>query len=285
MRTRTIAVTAALVLGVGAGCSGSDGSSSGGSTTTAAATEPLTILVTNDDGYDAEGIDAVVEALRTLPDVEITVSAPAENQSGTGSSTTPGPVSATEQETKSGYRATAVSGFPADAIAYGLNELLDEPPDLVVSGINEGQNLGPITTISGTVGAAKAAAAQGIPAFAASQGLGEGISYTTAAQYVLDWVNRHRTALVNGSVDPDVVNLNVPTCPTGSVRGLKQEPLSTTGNGLAPPTDCESTATEFTGDVEAFLAGFATVTQLDGEGQTVTTSTTWPPPASSSASE
>jgi 5'-nucleotidase len=236
----------------------------------------LTILVTNDDGYASEGIDAVVEALRTLPDVEITVSAPAENKSGTGSSTTPGTVTATEQKTQSGYPATAVDGFPADSVTYGLNELLDEAPDLVISGINEGQNLGPIASISGTVGAAKTAAVQGIPAIAASQGLGENIEYTTAADYIVDWVKAHRDALAGRSIEAGVVNLNVPTCPTGSVRGLKQEPLSTSGNGLAPPTDCESTATDFTGDVEAFLAGFATVSQLEAQGQTVTSSTTWP---------
>lgn len=253
----------------------SSGSSSGPTSSTEAKAKTLQILVSNDDGYSHEGLDTVVEALRKLPDVKVTVSAPAENKSGTGSSTTPGTVTATELETKSGYPATAVNGFPADSVNYALAHL-STPPDLVVSGINEGQNLGPIASISGTVGAAKAAVAKGIPAIAASQGLGPGIEYQTAAQYVVDWVTAHREGLVDGTAGKDVVNLNVPTCPTGSVRGLQQEPLSTTGNGLAPPTNCKSTATDFTGDVEAFLAGFATVTQLDAQGQTVTSSTTWP---------
>ena len=73
-----------------------------------------------------------------------------------------------------------------------------------------------------------------------------------------------------------VVNLNVPTCTIGKIRGLKQEPLSTTATGIAPPPDCTSTATTFTDDVEAFLAGFASVTELTPTGETVTTSTTWP---------
>lgn len=277
MRTRSIAMVGALMLAPLAGCSSDSDSSGSGSTTTGAAKpEMLQILVTNDDGYSHEGLDAVVEALRKLPNVKVTVSAPAENRSGTGSQTTPGEATATEQTTKSGYPATAVNGFPADSVAYGLANVVTDPPDLVVSGINEGQNVGPIASVSGTVGAAKAAAAAGIPAFAASQGLGEGIEYSTAAQYVVDWVTAHRAGLLDGTVGTNVVSLNVPTCPTGSVRGLEQEPLSTTGNGLAPATNCESTATEFTGDVDAFLAGFATVTELDPTGTTVTSSTTWP---------
>jgi 5'-nucleotidase len=276
VRSRLIAIAGALTLALLAGCSSDSDGSGSGSTTTTAKAEVLRILVTNDDGYSHVGLDAVVEALRKLPDVEVTVSAPAENKSGTGSQTTTGEVTATELKTKSGYPATAVNGFPADSVAYGLANVVTEPPHLVVSGINEGQNLGPIASISGTVGAAKAAAAAGIPAFAASQGLGEGIEYSTAAQYVVDWVTAHRAGLLDGDASKDIVNLNVPTCPTGSVRGLQQQPLSSTGNGLAPATDCESTATEFTGDVDAFLAGFATVTELDSAGATVTSSTTWP---------
>ncbi len=278
MRGRIVAAVAVLTTTLVAGCSSSSESSgSGASTSTTTATaEVLQILVVNDDGYSSDGLDTVVEALRKLPDVKITVSAPAENQSGTGAKTTPGGVTATRQQTKSGYAATSVNGFPADAVTYGLEQLLTEKPDLVVAGINQGQNLGPIASISGTVGAAKTAVAAGIPAFAASQGLGDGIEYATAAGYVVDWVTAHRAGLLDGTAAKVVVNLNVPTCPAGSVRGLKQEPLSTSGNGLVPATNCESTATEFTGDVEAFLAGFATATELDAAGATVTSSTTWP---------
>jgi 5'-nucleotidase len=277
VRIRTIAVTGVVTVAALAGCSSSDdsGSKSSSTSTTAAKTAKLTILVGNDDGYSADGIDAVVEALRKLPDVEVTVSAPAENKSGTGSSTTPGTLTATPQKTKSGYAAYAVDGFPADGINYGLAQMKDKP-DLVVTGINQGQNLGESVAISGTVGAAKAATAKGIPAIAASQGIASTMDYTTAAQYVTDWVTAHRDQLLAGKADVDVVNLNVPTCPTGSVRGLKQEPVAATGNGITPATNCQSTETEFTDDVQAFVNGFATASQLDAEGQTVTSSTTWP---------
>jgi 5'-nucleotidase len=259
-----------------AGCSSdSKDSGSGSSSTTAAKPKELTILVSNDDGYAAEGIDVVVEALRKLPDVKITVSAPAENKSGTGSQTTPGTLTATEQKTKSGYPVFAVNGFPADSVNYGLAHMTGKP-DVVVTGINQGQNLGVVAAISGTVGAAQAAVAAGIPAFAASQGLGATLDYPTAAQYVVDWVTARRDALLAGTATTDIVNLNVPSCAIGTARGLKQEPLSTTGNGISPAPDCASTATTFADDVEAFLAGFATVTELNAEKQTVTSSTTWP---------
>ena len=90
-------------------------------TTTTVAAETLDILVSNDDGYDAEGIDAVVEALIALPDTNVTVVAPAENQSGSGGNTTPGELTATDEETLSGYPVTAVQGFPADAVKRAGN--------------------------------------------------------------------------------------------------------------------------------------------------------------------
>ena len=79
---------------------------------------PFKVLVTNDDGYSSAGIDAAVQVLRFLPNVEVTVVAPATNQSGSGRRTSPGPLTATNQMTASGYPAKAVVGFPADAVLY-----------------------------------------------------------------------------------------------------------------------------------------------------------------------
>jgi 5'-nucleotidase len=275
-------VASAVIVVVLAGCSSDSKDSGSGSTTTTTTTttkKDLNILVSNDDGYSAEGIDVVVQALRKLPNVKITVVAPATNKSGTGSQTTPGTLTATQQTTKSGYPATAVNGFPADSVNYGLANVVKVKPDLVVTGINEGQNLGTISSLSGTVGAAKAGAAAGIPALAASQGDGKPLDYPSAAKLVVDWVTARRAALLDHRATVNVVNLNVPTCGTGSLRGLKQEPLSGSdmaGQAITGVPDCTSTATTFPGDVEAFLAGFATATQLTPTGETVTTSTTWP---------
>lgn len=269
------------MLAVLAGCSSSSSKSSGSSTTTTTAkARDLNILVSNDDGYSSEGIDTLVQALRKLPNVNITVSAPATNKSGTGSSTTPGALTATQQHTISGYPATAVNGFPADSVNYGLAHVVKVKPDVVLTGVNQGQNLGPVAALSGTVGAAKAGAAAGIPALAASAGGASPLDYAGTAKLVVDWVTAHRAALLDHHATVGVVNLNVPTCFSGTLRGLKQEPLSPKSDMSAAISDagidCSSTATSFTGDVEAFNAGFATATQLTATGETVTTSTTWP---------
>jgi 5'-nucleotidase len=273
---RGLVIGSALLVALGACSDNGDSGDRAARTTTTLAPAKLAILVTNDDGYAAEGLDTVVEALRKLPNVDVTVVAPATDRSGTGGQTTPGTLTASEAATASGYPATAVEGFPADTIRYALSDVLREAPDLVVSGINEGPNLGPIAAVSGTVGAAKAAVREGIPALAASQGLGDPIDYAAAADLAVDWVQARRRLLATGEAEKVVVNLNVPTCASGSVRGVKQVPLATQGTGLDAPPNCASTTEAVTDDVLAFLAGFASATELTADGQTVTTSTTWP---------
>lgn len=274
-RSSVVVALGALVVALAA-CS-SDGSTPAASTTTKPATAPLRILVTNDDGFAAPGIATVVEALRKLPDVRITVVAPATNQSGTGGRTTEGTLRALPdgQTTTSGHPATAVVGFPADSVNYALDTLHLEP-DVVVSGINQGQNLGAVASISGTVGAAKRAAARGIPAIAVSQGVGDAPRYDVAAGLTVDWVSDHRAALAAHRAEVGVVNLNVPTCATGELRGVRQVPLATTADGAVAAADCTSTVTTVSTDIEAFHNGFAAVTQLTADGATVTSSTTFP---------
>ena len=284
MRGRMTAacVAAALVL---AACGGDDG---GGddqaaedttapaedtTTTTAAPAEPLRILVSNDDGYAAEGIDALVEGLLTLEDVEVTVFAPLENQSGTSDNTNPGLDEATTEETTlSGYPAVAVDGFPADSVEQGLDAMAAELPHVVISGINEGQNIGPLTELSGTVGAARTAARAGIPALAVSQGIlldgGPEPDYPVAVDLTLDWVTEHREELVAaepGGAVTEVTNLNVPTCPTGTQGELIEVPVATeaqvSGQDLGA-VDCEAAATAFPHDVAGFLAGHPVQSQL-----------------------
>ena len=125
------------------------------------------ILVTNDDGYDAPGIVALAEAMRALGDVR--VSAPATNQSGSGHAITLfKDIPYRRCELGSGIPALAVSGSPADCIAVSMLGLLDHKPDIVVSGINRGANMGQDLTYSGTVTAALEAAIHGVPALAMS---------------------------------------------------------------------------------------------------------------------
>jgi 5'-nucleotidase len=263
---RALAVATALVVAVVAGCGGNDDDeaapqSGERETTTTAPPEPLEILVTNDDGVGAEGIDVLVQALTALDDVEVTVVAPAGQQSGTGGSVTEGPLTTDEATTASGYEARAVDGFPADTIRVAFDELA-LTPDLVVSGINEGQNLGPLVDVSGTVGAARAGARRGVPALAVSQGLGQDLDYEVAAGLVTDWIAEHADALRAGDMPGDVVaNLNVPTCDVGELRGQVEVASATTGNPLAP-SDCTSTAEGAGDDVTAFTNGFATLTDV-----------------------
>jgi 5'/3'-nucleotidase len=231
-------------------------------TTTVPAT--LHILVTNDDGVGAPGIDAVVEALRALPDTEVTVVAPLENQSGSGGRTTPGTLTVTDTTTESGYPAKAVAGFPADSVNWALDQAgVSQEPDLVVSGINFGQNLGPAVAISGTVGAAEAAAARGVPALAASQGLADVPDYPSGVDEVLSWLELHRADLLQGVLPASVTNLNVPTCPTGTVRGVVEEPVAPdAGDRNALVVDCSSTQTDFVDDIDAFINGYAVLSDV-----------------------
>ena len=271
-RARTTATVVTLIAVLASACS--SGSTKSDSPPKADA-QLLTILVTNDDGYAAPGIAVVAAALAKLPHTKVVVVAPAENKSGTGGSTTPGTLTATKHQTANGLPATAVNGFPADAVRYAY-ETLHVKPDVVVSGINAGQNLGPITDVSGTVGAAKAAATRGTPAIAASQGTGERYQYAVGARLVVRWVTARRAQLASGAATVGVVNLNIPSCPGGLLRGIKQVPLATTTDGAVAPSDCSSTVTDVADDIAAFHNAFASVTQLDAAGETVTASTTFP---------
>ncbi len=272
-----VAIAIALSL-AGSACGGSDAAD--GTTTTVAdgvatqestttAAQVLTILVSNDDGYAAPGIDAVVRALSALPDTEVVVAAPKENQSGSGSTTTEGQLEVTEVQTASGHPATAVAGFPADSVNWALDGGIDVTPDLVVTGVNSGQNLGKVgDELSGTVGAARAAAARGIPALATSVALDDAADYDAAAVYVTDWVQEHRDAILAGELDGDDViieNLNVPVCATGEVRGVVEVPMSTSSDGAIAVQDCESELEDPTDDIVAFNNGFVTLSVLSLE--------------------
>ncbi len=224
--------------------------------------KPLTILVTNDDGYNAPGINTVVQALRKLAKVKVLVVAPATNESGTAGQTTSGTLVTTKEKTLSGYPAVAVQGYPADTIRAAVDQL-GIHPGLVVSGVNFGQNLGPVLDLSGTVGAARAAAALGIPAVASSQGLGTPVAFQVTANAVVKWVTSHRSTLVvTKKPQTTIVNINGPSCgTTGTPRGTVNVPPATTGNPLAT-SDCSSTATNPPDDVTALGEGFIVVDQV-----------------------
>jgi 5'-nucleotidase len=173
------------------------------------------ILLTNDDGIRSPGLWAAAEALSSLGFV--TVAAPREQSSGTGRSlpsTSDGIITPETLEVGGKeWTVYAVGGTPAQAVLHGVLEIMPQKPDLVVSGINYGENVGSGVTVSGTVGAAFEASALGIPALA--------MSLETDAQYHLSYsgdidfsVAAHFTAyfgslLLEKQVPPDVHVLKV----------------------------------------------------------------------------
>ncbi len=178
----------------------------------------MRILVSNDDGVDAPGIRALAAALARCGDVW--VAAPASEQSARSHALTmhhPLRVDAR------GGQVFAVDGTPADAVYLGLHHLVPGPVDIVVSGINRGQNVADDTWYSGTVGAAREAAMSGIPALAVSLDARPSVSDADrnwaaagafAAQLVHEVISRH-------TGERTVLNLNVPDLPLDQQRPLK----------------------------------------------------------------
>jgi 5'-nucleotidase len=251
------AVFCAAALGVGA-------TTAPGTAAAAAPKQPtLRVLVTNDDGVIAPGIDALVQGLRKLDGVEVTVVAPADNKSGSSDTMSPAPPTTTPATTASGYPATAVDGYPADTVNFALDGGVPTKPQLVASGINAGSNLGPVAYVSGTVGAARTAVRRGVPAVAVSQGSGEPPDYPAGAREAVRWVKAHRKALTAKNAKPpaEVANINVPTCTIGKVRGLIDVPSATTGDVGRKP-NCESKVKHPTDDVIAYANGFATLSEV-----------------------
>jgi 5'-nucleotidase len=278
IRTNRFQVVLLLALGLTIGllgCESESGGSSGG---------VLRILVTNDDGIEAPGIDAVVEALRVDPNNEIVVSAPITDRSGSGDDTVEtnpedcGTGDVMPSSTASGYdEATwAVDGCPADCVIYALENLYpDAPPHVVLSGLNDSQNVGNLTgtgllsQVSGTVGAAKTAACADVPALASSQGEGDTIDFDAGVAEVLRWLEDNRAALLAGEVPVEkvenITSINIPSCDTGEIRGRVHVPLATEapdGFNFLGPQDCESTVENPQDDFEAFFNGYVAVTPV-----------------------
>ena len=165
----------------------------------------MNIMVTNDDGIHAAGIRALAEAMAELGTV--TVVAPDRERSAAGHSLTlHSPLRVFELHP--GWY--AVDGTPTDCVNMGIHNMLPIVPDLVVSGINHGANLGDDVTYSGTVAAAMEANLMGIPAIAFSLATFEPSSYFTDASRVAVAVARQ--VIANGLPSDTFLNVNIPNC-------------------------------------------------------------------------
>lgn len=169
------------------------------------------IMVTNDDGIHAPGIRALAQALTELG--EVTVVAPDRERSAAGHSLTlHSPLRVFELQ--SGYY--AVDGTPTDCVNMGIHRLLPFRPDLVVSGINHGANLGDDITYSGTVAAAMEATLMGIPAIAVSLATWDVSDHFPSAAAVA--VRVARQVIANGLPADTFLNVNVPNCAADQLR-------------------------------------------------------------------
>src|SRR3954465_582832 len=130
----------------------------------------MKVLLTNDDGIQATGLNAMRKALLGVPDVELAVIAPDSNRSATARSiTTREPLWVEEIEFEDGTSGFATDGTPVDCVRFAALGLVEFKPELIVSGINHGSNLGDDITYSGTVAAALEGIILGVPAIAVSQ--------------------------------------------------------------------------------------------------------------------
>ena len=164
----------------------------------------MKILISNDDGYLAPGINALAEELASVAD--IVVVAPDSNRSGSSNSLT---LDRPLRVMKASNGFYSINGTPSDCVHVALTGLLTERPDLVVSGINQGQNMGDDTLYSGTVAAATEGFLFGIPAIAFSQVNHGWAHLEDAARAAKDFVMRQLDQLQH----PFLLNVNIPNRP------------------------------------------------------------------------
>ncbi|MEP0945221.1 MAG: 5'/3'-nucleotidase SurE [Rhizobiaceae bacterium] len=176
----------------------------------------MRILLTNDDGIDAHGLTVLEEVARHLSD-DIWIVAPETDQSGLAHSLT---LNHPLRVREVGEKKFAVSGTPTDCVIMGIRQLVDGPVDLVLSGINAGQNVGDYVTYSGTVAGAMEGTLLGIKSIALSQAYNfdgtRNIPWDTSLQLAPDLLKK----LIKLDLPKDtLINVNLPNCPADEVNG------------------------------------------------------------------
>jgi 5'-nucleotidase len=180
----------------------------------------MRILLTNDDGVNAPGLKTLEKIARTLSD-DIWIVAPAEENSGAGHSLT---LSKPVRIREHGPKHYSVAGTPTDSVMLALGVLMkDHKPDLILSGVNRGANLGDDVTYSGTVSAAMEGVLAGVRSIALSQvyskeGMGDAVPFATAEA----WGERVLRPILDMPFEPRVlVNINFPALLPDAVKGIK----------------------------------------------------------------
>lgn len=173
----------------------------------------MRILLSNDDGYFAPGLAALARALTPL--VEITVVAPERDRSGASNSLTLDRPLMLRQAPSGFYY---VNGTPTDCVHLAVTGMMEHLPDIVISGINHGANMGDDTIYSGTVAAATEGYLLGIPSIAVSLATNGEQQFDTAARVVVDLVQRIQR---QPPTEPMLLNVNVPDCAWADLDGIQ----------------------------------------------------------------
>ncbi len=172
----------------------------------------MKILISNDDGYLAPGLLALANALANI--AEVVVVAPERNRSGASNALT---LDMPLSVSKAGDNVYFVNGTPSDCVHIALTGLLDYRPDLVVSGINQGQNMGDDTLYSGTVAAATEGYLFGVPSIAFSQVHHGWEHLDDAARFALDMI-KHKLDVIDR---PFLLNVNIPNLPYAELKAMQ----------------------------------------------------------------
>ncbi len=173
----------------------------------------MRILIANDDGYQSPGIQSLHEALSQISDA--TIVAPDRNRSGASNSLT---LSHPVLVRPHGENVYAVEGTPTDCVNIALSGLLESDPNMVVSGINDGPNMGDDVLYSGTVAAAVEGRNLGHPALAVSMGSHEPSHYATASAVVVQLIQLMQRSPLPADT---ILNINVPDLPAADIKGLR----------------------------------------------------------------
>jgi 5'-nucleotidase len=172
----------------------------------------MKILVSNDDGYKAAGIKSLIMELKKISD--LIVVAPDRNRSGSSSSLT---LDKAVKVSKLNNNFYYTDGTPTDCVHIALTGLIDFIPDLVISGINHGPNMGDDTIYSGTVAAAMEGYLLNIPSFAVSMGNDNAKNFNTAAKVTVDLINLYNKK----KLSPTLLNINIPDVPYNDLKGME----------------------------------------------------------------
>ena len=175
------------------------------------------ILISNDDGIFAPGIYALWEAMREIGDTIIV--APDTEKSAVGHAITlTDPLRVVPVHRSGGFEGLAVSGTPSDCTKIAIKSIMDEKPDLLISGINSGANIGTNLIYSGTISAATEGTMLGIPSIAISLDSYRSDNYSVAKQTAIDIATN---VLSNGIPNGTLLNVNVPYCLPDEIKGVK----------------------------------------------------------------